>query len=54
MPIKSGKNKNGPYYQWGSATKYYYNANSAKSKTTAYNKAVKQARAIFASGYRPK
>jgi len=52
MPIKRGKDKDGSYYQWGSRTKYYYVAGNKKSRERAYDKAVKQAQAIYASGYR--
>ncbi len=53
-PIKNGHDSNGDYYQWGDKKRYYYDSSSANSRTSAYNKARKQASAIFASGYQPK
>lgn len=38
------------YYQWGeNGKKYYYSLNSSSSRTRAYNKALKQGRAISIS-----
>ena len=53
-PIRRSKNSKGPFYQWGNKTKYYYTAGDEKSRLRAYDKAKKQAAAIFSSGYRPK
>ena len=53
-PINSGNDSNGPYFQYGSQKRYYYDETNERSRTMAYNKAKKQASAIFASGYQPK
>lgn len=52
MPIHHGKDKKGEYYQWGNKKKYYYKKNNYISKIEAYEKAVKQAQAIYSSGYK--
>lgn len=52
MPIHQGKDSKGPYYQWGNQKKYYYTPGSKVSRERARQKAVKQAQAIYASGYR--
>lgn len=52
MPVHRGQDEKGPYYQWGSQKKYYYVANNKASRERAKAKAEKQARAIYASGYR--
>jgi len=52
MPIHRGKDSKGLYYQWGSRTKYYYTCNNKKSRDKAYEKSARQARAIYASGYK--
>lgn len=55
MPINRGRDKDGPYYRWGdSGKKYYYKSGDVKSREKARGKAVKQAQAIYASGYRKK
>jgi len=55
MPIHRGKDKDGPYYQWGkSGKKYHYTSGNKKSRERAKNKATKQAVAIYSSGYRDK
>jgi hypothetical protein len=51
MPIHRGRDSKGPFYQWGSQTKYYYIANNAKSREQAYEKARRQEAAIYSSGY---
>ena len=45
MPIRKGKDARGAYYAWGQHGKKYY-GRGAKSR------AGKQARAIYASGYK--
>lgn len=51
MPIHERKDKSGKYYQWGErGKKYYFKKEGGKGK--AYDKALKQAKAIYASGYR--
>lgn len=52
MPIHLGKDINGHYYQWGTKTKYYFEPNNEDSQIKAYNRAVKQMKAIYSSGYR--
>jgi hypothetical protein len=52
MPIRHRIDKNGPFYQWGHQTKYYYNIHSKRSKDKAYDRALTQARAIYSSGYK--
>jgi len=50
MPVREGKDKNGPYFQWGHhGKKYYYDPSKPKSKEIARDKAAKQGRAIKAS-----
>lgn len=52
MPIRRGKDAQGPYYQWGDRKKYYYRSNDPKSRQDAKKKATKQAQAIYATGWR--
>ena len=52
MPIHRGKDSEGSYYQWGGRKKYYYTPGNVASRERARDKAVKQAQAIFARGYR--
>ena len=55
MPIHIGKNSKGSFYQWGtSGKKYYYQPGCATCRENAKKNAGKQARAIYASGYRKK
>ena len=55
MPIHSGKDSKGPYYQWGhSGKKYYYISGNKRSREAAKAKSQKQAVAIYASGWRGK
>ena len=49
MPTKSGKDSKGPYYVWGSKTKYYYISGNAKSRAMAKMKADIQGAAIQAN-----
>lgn len=51
MPIHTGKDKNGPFVQWGHQKKYYYKLNNKNSFNIAKSKAEKQMKAIFANGY---
>jgi hypothetical protein len=53
-PIKKGTDSNGAYYQWGGQKRYYYDESNEHARESAYNKARKQASAIFASGYQPR
>ena len=52
MPVHRGKDSQGCFYQWGGRKKYYYTPGDAKSRKAAEEKAHKQARAIYARGYR--
>jgi hypothetical protein len=52
MPIHRGRDSKGYYYQWGSQKKYYYIPGNIQSREKAYNKAVKQAQAIYSHGYK--
>src|SRR5579883_3195787 len=55
MPLKTGKDKNGSYYKWGSmGNKYYYVTGNATSRSKAKSKAMLQARAIESSKSRAK
>jgi hypothetical protein len=55
MPIYLKKDIKGDYFRWGNhGKKYYFNNNSKISKKNAYHKAVLQARAAYANGYREK
>lgn len=55
MPIHRSKDVNGCFYQWGNTgKKYYYTAGNKQERDKAYEKARKQERAIYASGYRDK
>ncbi|HEU4321042.1 MAG TPA: hypothetical protein VFS66_13300 [Acidimicrobiia bacterium] len=53
MPVRRGKDSNGPYYQWGkSGKKYRYESGNKSSRESAKGKATKQGQAAHASGYR--
>lgn len=53
MPIHTGQDKQGHFYQWGSTgKKYYYDPDDKKSKSIALNKAKKQQTAIYSSGWK--
>ena len=53
MPVHRGKDKKGPYYQWGeSGKKYYYESGDPDSRKKAKQKAEKQGQAAHASGYK--
>ena len=54
MPTKSGKDSKGSYYQWGNGKKFYYQAGDKESREEAKEKADKQGRAVYASGYKKK
>ena len=43
MPIHTGQDKNGKFYQWGkTGKKYYFKPDDEQSKQRALNKAKKQ------------
>jgi len=49
MPIQYGKDSKGNFVRWGnSGKKYYYDAESSRSREAARGKALEQARAIKA------
>jgi len=52
MPTQRGQDSKGPYYQWGSGKKYYYEAGNEESRKRAKEKADRQGRAVRSSGYR--
>jgi hypothetical protein len=50
MPIFNKKDKLGTYFIWGThGSRYYFNDLSNRSKKIAYNKALKQGKAIHAN-----
>ncbi len=50
MPVHSGHNSAGTYYQWGShGKKYYYH--SPLTESAAKKKALAQGKAIHSKGY---
>lgn len=52
MPVKRGKDSNGPYYRWGeSGKKYHYESGDKELREQAKKKATKQGQAAHASGY---
>lgn len=46
MPVKRGQDSKGPYYRWGTRTKYYYTAGNKKEREAAKKKAEKQGLAV--------
>ena len=53
MPVRSGEDSTGPFYQWGeSGRRYYYRKGSETSEKMARARAAAQGRAVRASGYR--
>jgi hypothetical protein len=52
MPVHRGKDKDGPYYQWGDrGKKYRYTSGDARSREAAKQRATKQGQAARAGGY---
>lgn len=52
MPVRRGKDSEGPYYQWGkSGKKYHYESGNKSSRSKAKNEAERQGKAARASGY---
>jgi hypothetical protein len=52
MPVKHGRDKDGPYYQWGdSGKKYHYPARDKAARDRARAQASKQGQAAHARGY---
>jgi len=54
MPVRRGQDSKGPYYQWGSQTKYHYTAGNEASRKRAKQKAHIQGAAAEQSGYKGK
>ena len=53
MPIHTGQDKDGQFYQWGkTGKKYYFDPNDKSSKQRALNKAKKQQTAIYSTGWK--
>lgn len=53
MPVHRGVESGKPYYQWGNhGKKYFYTANSIRSRNAAKAKAELQGRAARANGWR--
>ena len=53
MPIHTGQDKIGKFYQWGkTGKKYYFKPEDKQSKQRALNKAKKQQTAIYSSGWK--
>lgn len=53
MPLIRGRDEKGCWIKWGmSGKKYYYKCGNAISREKAKEKALTQARAIRASGYK--
>lgn len=51
MPVKRGRDSEGPYFQWGGQKKYHYTPGNRASRRRAKRKAERQGRAARASGY---
>lgn len=51
MPIKSGRDSEGCFYQYGNQTKYHYKCGNELERQNAYEKAKEQEIAIISSGY---
>ena len=51
MPINTGVDDKGHYIRWGTQHKYYYQPTSNRSYILAYNKALKQEKAVYSHGY---
>lgn len=47
MPVISGSDYMGNYYKWGNLGHKYYYIRDKRSKSLAYNQALRQGRAIF-------
>lgn len=53
MPVRRGKDADGPFYQWGdNGKKYRYTAGDEKARKQAKSKAGKQGQAAHAAGYK--
>ncbi|HEX6312474.1 MAG TPA: hypothetical protein VF152_12735 [Acidimicrobiia bacterium] len=53
MPVQRGRDRDGPYYQWGdSGKRYHYSSGDARSRSRAKQQATRQGRAARARGYR--
>jgi hypothetical protein len=53
MPVHRGRDRRGPYYQWGeSGRRYYYTSGDTSSRNRARHQATRQGQAARARGYR--
>jgi hypothetical protein len=53
MPVHRGRDREGPYYQWGdSGRRYHYTAGDRRSRARAKDQATRQGQAAHARGYR--
>jgi hypothetical protein len=53
MPVKRGKDSDGPFYRWGkSGKKYRYSSGDRSGRESARKKAEKQGVAARAAGYK--
>ena len=53
MPVQTKQDDKGCYAQWGnSGAKYYYKCGDAAARQQAIERANKQGRAAYASGYK--
>ena len=53
MPIHTGQDSNGSFYQWGkTGKKYYYQSGNEESRKKALSKAKKQQTAIYSTGWK--
>jgi hypothetical protein len=52
MPVRRGKDKDGPFYRWGDHGKrYHYTAGDGRSRDQAKQQAARQGQAAHAHGY---
>jgi hypothetical protein len=52
MPVKRGRDKDGPFYQWGgTGKKDHYTAGDKRARERAKQRAARQGQAAHARGY---
>lgn len=54
MPVHSGRDNKGGYFQWGEHGKKYHYGSTSASKKISKQKATNQGRAAYANGYKGK
>lgn len=55
MPVHKGKDKDGPFFQWGnSGKKYHFTKDNSSAEVAAHAKAQRQGVAAYANGYKGK